>query len=101
MASGREGVAAVETALIAPVAVALLGLVAIWGQAYAIQRKVTLAAHTITDLVTQQGTQATNSTTCTPGNQSTQASVNQLDSRKHSQQLGERPLPVRQTEFRH
>ena len=48
--------AAIETALIAPVAVGLLGLLAIWAEAIAIQRKVTLAARTITDLVSQQGT---------------------------------------------
>ena len=72
-----KGIAAIETALITPVAVGLLGLIAIGAQGFAIQRKVTLTATTITDLVTQQGTQATTGTTCTPGNQSTQASVNQ------------------------
>jgi Flp pilus assembly protein TadG len=76
----EQGVAAVEAALIAPVAVGLLGLIAIWAQAYAIQRKVTLAAHTITDLVSQQGAQSNNA--CTdpidnPPNPSTEASVNQ------------------------
>jgi Flp pilus assembly protein TadG len=76
----EKGVAAVEAALIAPVAVGLLGLVAIWAQAIAIQRKVTLTAHTITDLVSQQGTQTNNA--CTdpidnPPNPSTEASVNQ------------------------
>jgi Flp pilus assembly protein TadG len=71
----EKGVAAVEAALIAPVAVGLLGLVAIWGQAIAIQRKVTLTAHTITDLVSQQGTQTNGA--CTGSNASTEASVNQ------------------------
>jgi len=71
----EKGVAAVEAALIAPVAVALLGLIAIWGQAIAIQRKVTLTARTITDLVTQQGTQTNGA--CTATNASTEASVNQ------------------------
>ena len=52
----ERGVAAIETALIAPVAVGLLGLLAIWAEAIAIQRKVTLTARTITDLVSQQGT---------------------------------------------
>ncbi|HTR12683.1 MAG TPA: hypothetical protein VMI72_05345 [Roseiarcus sp.] len=52
--------AAVEFALVAPVAIALFGLLAIWAQGIAIQRKVTLAARTITDLVTQQGTQTSN-----------------------------------------
>jgi Flp pilus assembly protein TadG len=71
----EKGVAAVEAALIAPVAVGLLGLVAIWAQAIAIQRKVTLTAHTITDLVSQQGTQTNG--TCTASNASTEASANQ------------------------
>jgi len=71
----ENGVAAVEAALIAPVAVALLGLIAIWGQAIAIQRKVTLTAHTITDLVSQQGTQTASA--CTAPNSSQEASVNQ------------------------
>ena len=71
----EKGVAAVEAALIAPVAVALLGLIAIWAQAIAIQRKVTLTAHTITDLVSQQGTQTASA--CTATNSSQEASVNQ------------------------
>lgn len=71
----EKGVAAVEAALIAPVAVGLLGLVAIWAQAIAIQRKVTLTAHTITDLVSQQGTQSSGA--CTASNSSLEASVNQ------------------------
>ena len=78
--SDEKGVAAVEAALIAPVAVALLGLLAIWAQGIAIQRKVTLTARTVTDLVSQQGTQSNN--VCTdpidnPPNPSTEASVNQ------------------------
>src|SRR5271157_1608870 len=71
----EKGVAAVEAALIAPVAVALLGLIAIWAQGIAIQRKVTLTAHTITDLVSQQGTQTNGA--CTASSASTEASVNQ------------------------
>ncbi len=71
----ERGVAAIETALIAPVAVGLLGLIAIWAQAISIQRKVTLTAHTITDLVTQQGTQTASA--CTASNPSLEASVNQ------------------------
>ncbi len=71
----EKGVAAVEAALIAPVAVGLLGLIAIWAQAIAIQRKVTLTAHTITDLVTQQGTQTSGA--CTASNSSLESSVNQ------------------------
>ena len=41
-----RGVAAVEAAIIAPVAVALLGLVAIWAQGIAIQHRVTLTDRT-------------------------------------------------------
>jgi Flp pilus assembly protein TadG len=77
----EQGIAAVEAAIIAPVAVGLLGLIAIWGQAYAIQRQVTLTARTITDLVSQQGTQTNNActyaTSSNQDNQSTLASVNQ------------------------
>ena len=76
----EKGVAAVEAALITPVAVLLLGLIAIWGQAYAIQRQVTLTARTITDLVSQQGTQSNGACTDpidSPPNPSTEASVNQ------------------------
>ena len=73
----QKGVAAVEAALIAPVAVALLGLIAIWAQALAIQRKVTLTATTITNLVTQQGTQSNTACSVPSGNPSTYASVNQ------------------------
>jgi Flp pilus assembly protein TadG len=57
----ERAVAAIETALITPVAVGLLGLIAIWAQAMAIQRKVTLTATTITDLVSQQGVPASGS----------------------------------------
>jgi|SRR5579871_1694304 len=71
----ETAVAAIETALIAPVAVGLLGLIAIWAQAIAIQRKVTLTAHTISDLVSQQGAQTGGA--CTSTNPSLAASVNQ------------------------
>ncbi|MGO9418589.1 TadE/TadG family type IV pilus assembly protein [Roseiarcus sp.] len=54
-AGDKRGAAAVEAALILPVAVGMLGLIAIWAQGLTIQRKVTLAARTITDLVSQQG----------------------------------------------
>jgi len=73
--SDERAVAAIETALIAPVAVGLLGLIAIWAQAMAIQRKVTLTANTITDLVSQQGAQTNGA--CTATNSSLEASVNQ------------------------
>lgn len=51
----QRGAAAIETALIVPIAVGILGLIAIWAQGLLIQRKVSLAARTITDLVSQQG----------------------------------------------
>jgi hypothetical protein len=71
----ESAVAAIEAALIAPVAVGLLGLIAIWAQALAIQRKVTLTATTISNLVSQQGTQS--GSACTASNSSLAASVNQ------------------------
>ncbi len=55
-AGDRRGVAAIEAALILPVAIGMLGLIVVWTQGLSIQRKVTLAARTITDLVSQQGT---------------------------------------------
>lgn len=70
----EKAVAAIEAALIAPVAVGLLGLIAIWAQAIAIQRKVTLTAATITNLVSQQGAQTASA--CTASNASQAASVN-------------------------
>lgn len=70
----EAAVAAIETALIAPVAVGLLGLIAIWAQALAIQRKVTLTATTISNLVSQQGTQTNGA--CTASNASLAAQVN-------------------------
>jgi len=74
----EDGLAAVEFALVAPVAIGLFGLLAIWGQGIAIQRKVTLAARTITDLVTQQGT--TQSGTCSnPSGQSSSVSRSAVD----------------------
>lgn len=45
--------ATVEMALILPVALSLLGLVMVGGQAFEVQRKVVLAARTVTDLVSQ------------------------------------------------
>jgi Flp pilus assembly protein TadG len=49
-----RGVAAIEAALILPFAIALIGLLAIWAEGIAIQRKVTLTARTITDIVSQE-----------------------------------------------
>ncbi len=48
-----KGVAAVEFALILPVALLILGLVVYGGQIFRVQRKVTLAAKTVADLVAQ------------------------------------------------
>lgn len=72
-----NGVAAVEFALIGPVAIALFGVLAIGAQGIAIQRKVTLTARTITDLVTRQGT--TQSGTCSGGGQSASVSTSAID----------------------
>jgi Flp pilus assembly protein TadG len=47
------GVAAVEFAIIVPVALVLLTGTIVYGDAIAIDRKVTLTARTVTDLVTQ------------------------------------------------
>ena len=58
----ERGVAAIEAALILPVAIGLLGLIAVWAQGLSIQRKVSLAARTITDLVSQQGPSVNQST---------------------------------------
>jgi Flp pilus assembly pilin Flp len=48
-----EGLAAVEAALLAPVALGLLGLVVFGGEGLSIQRKVTLVSRTVADLVGQ------------------------------------------------
>jgi len=72
----ENGLAAVEFALVGPVAIALFGLLAIWGQGIAIQRKVTLTARTITDLVTQQGTQQAG--TCNPAASVDQSAVDNI-----------------------
>ncbi|THD45956.1 MAG: hypothetical protein E7774_06985 [Bradyrhizobium sp.] len=45
--------AAVETALILPVAMTMFALLVYGAEAFAIQRKVTLTARTVTDLITQ------------------------------------------------
>jgi Flp pilus assembly protein TadG len=48
-----DGVAAVEFAIILPVALAIMGLVVYGGQLYGVQRKVTLAAMTVADIFAQ------------------------------------------------
>ena len=45
--------AAVEAALILPIALTMFALLIYGAEAFAIQRKVTLTARTVTDLVTQ------------------------------------------------
>jgi len=52
---GRDerGVAAVEAALLLPVVLIMLAMLVIWSEGFAIQRKVTQASRTITDIVTQ------------------------------------------------
>jgi Flp pilus assembly protein TadG len=71
-AANEGGLAAIEAALTLPVALGLLGLITLGGQGFEVQRKVTLASHTITDLVCQSPlpTDGTNSSGATL-NQST------------------------------
>jgi Flp pilus assembly protein TadG len=52
----RRGLAAVEFALVLPVGLALFTGAVIYGDAIAIDRKVTLTTRTVTDLVTQYAT---------------------------------------------
>jgi Flp pilus assembly protein TadG len=49
----RKGLAALELALIAPFAAMLMSLVVFGGQAYGVQRKVTLAATTVANIFAQ------------------------------------------------
>jgi len=53
LSDDARATAAVEAALILPVALTMLALVIYGGEAFAIQRKVTLTARTVTDLITQ------------------------------------------------
>ena len=48
-----EGLAAIETALILPVALMLMSLLVYGGQAYLVQRKVTLGATTVANILAQ------------------------------------------------
>lgn len=59
----QNGIAAVELALILPVALFMLGLAVFGGEGLGIQRKVTLATRDITDLVGQTSTTGTVNTT--------------------------------------
>jgi Flp pilus assembly protein TadG len=53
--------AAVEAALILPIAMTMFALLLYGAEAFAIQRKVTLTARTVTDLITQRTTTMVNS----------------------------------------
>ena len=48
-----KGLAAVELAMILPLALMLMSLVVFGGQAYGVQRRVTLAATTVADIFAQ------------------------------------------------
>jgi Flp pilus assembly protein TadG len=61
----QSGIAAVETALLLPVALLVLGLAIFGGEGLGIQRKTTLAARTIADLVGQTSTTGTVNNTST------------------------------------
>jgi Flp pilus assembly protein TadG len=68
----QRGIAAVELALILPVALLMLGLAVYGGEGLGIQRKVTLATRDVTDLVAQTvSTGAVNSVANANLNQST------------------------------
>lgn len=72
----EDGVSAVELALLLPVAFVLFGLAVFGGEGLGIQRKTTLAARTITDLVAQ----VSNSSSSSSGgcsNASSIAAINQ------------------------
>ena len=69
--------AAVEAALILPIALTMFALLIYGAEAFAIQRKVTLTARTVTDLVTQT----------TPTMVSSQPSVHAIVDRRRSRRL--------------
>lgn len=55
-ATATGGVAAIEFALILPVALSLYGLMVVFAEGMSVKRDVVFTARTITDLVTQQNT---------------------------------------------
>jgi Flp pilus assembly protein TadG len=64
-----KGVAAVELALILPIALMLMSLVVYGGQAYSVQRKVTLAATTVANIFAQANNVNTSTITAAELNQ--------------------------------
>ena len=64
-----EGLAAVELALILPIALMLMSLVVFGGQAYSVQRRVTLAATTVANIFAQANNVNTSTITVAELNQ--------------------------------
>ncbi len=77
-----EGLAAVEMALILPIAVMLMSLIVYGGQAYTVQRKVTLGATTVANLLAQ-------------GNNNGSATITAAELSPDSRLSGPDPLPLR------
>jgi Flp pilus assembly protein TadG len=67
--ANAEGLAAVELALILPLALMLMSLVVFGGQAYSVQRKVTLAATTVANIFAQANNVNTSTITAAELNQ--------------------------------
>ena len=67
--SDAKGLAAVELALILPIALMLMSLVVFGGQAYSVQRKVTLAATTVANIFAQANNVNTSTITAAELNQ--------------------------------
>ena len=64
-----KGLAAVELALILPLALMLMSLVVYGGQAYSVQRKVTMAATTVSNIFAQANNVNTSTITAAELNQ--------------------------------
>ena len=64
-----NGLAAIEMALILPIALMLMSLVVFGGQAYSVQRKVTLAATTVANIFAQANNVNTSTITAAEKNQ--------------------------------
>ena len=64
-----KGLAAIELALILPIALMLMSLVVFGGQAYSVQRKVTLAATTVANIFAQANNVNTSTITAAELNQ--------------------------------